>query len=47
MVSLKDGLACTGGQDGHLSSFLRRFVYLHPSQALSELVSVIPLFGVI
>lgn len=47
MVSLKDGLVCTGGRGGHLLSFLQHLPYLLPWQALSELVSVIPLFEII
>lgn len=43
MVSLKDGLVCTGGLEEHLLSFLQQFLCLHPWQALSELVSAIPL----
>lgn len=46
MVSLKDGLVCTGGLGGHLLFFLQRLLYLHPSQALSELVSVLPLYEI-
>lgn len=47
MVSLKDGLVCTGGRGVHLLSFLQHLPYLLPWQALSELVSVIPLFEII
>lgn len=43
MVSLKDGLVCTGGRGEHLLSFLQHLPYLHPLQALSELVSGIHL----
>jgi len=45
-VSLKDGLVCTGGQDGHLLFLLQHSPYLHPLRALNELVSVVHLFEI-